>query len=118
MSSEQAMQQQIDTLNANFSRYMQLQERERIDAKEERKYIFKKLDEAAAERKSILIQTTKTNGRVNRLEGDQDAHGKRLIILESEQRDTLTFKGKTGVVVGIIITVITGLILALTKTHI
>ena len=77
--------------------------------------IFTKLDEASKQSTSILLQVTKTNGRVSQLETDRTHHATYIKNLEKEQKATLTFKGKVGVVTAIVISVMTAVLIAFAK---
>lgn len=52
---------------------------------------------AAEERQSILVQTTKTNGRVMRLEADAKSAKSRLASLEADQKVALQLRGRYAV---------------------
>lgn len=114
---ETAMQLQIDQLNTSFNRYMLEQAKDRSEAREERGKIFQKLDEAAEERKTILIQTTKTNGRVNGLEASQKRNDSRFRTLESDQKESIGFRGKVSYAIAFVTTVTIGAIVIWLRSH-
>ena len=112
------MQLQLDNLTDTLTHYMERQEKDRDEDKAERTILFAKLDKAAEERKEIYVQTTATNGQVISLKAGEKRSNKRLDNLEGEQRTTLTERGKTRLIVGLIITIVGGTLLTLIKSAI
>jgi len=105
---ELAMQAQIDLLTSTLTSYM-------AETRKTNGVLFAKLDEAKDQRNRIEQQTIRTNGRVNGLEDARDRHNKRIHELEGDSKSTLEFKGKTGVVVGIVIALLGGGILLMAR---
>jgi septal ring factor EnvC (AmiA/AmiB activator) len=98
---EKDMQSQLDRLTDSINQSF-------ADAKKTDALLFKKLEDAQNQRNRIEIQTTKTNGRVNRLEDACMRFGERVSVLEMDSKNTLEFKGKTAVVTGIVVALLCG----------
>ena len=117
-AKEAAMQHQIDQLGnqcdqlgnqcnqltGQFNIYMQ-------DSKKAQGILFKKLDDAQTQRNRIEQQVIRTNGRVNRAEDAQERTNERLKDLESDQKESLTFRGKMAYLASIVGAAIVGVII-------